>query len=110
MDANEKQELVRLMCGSQDVTDITDEDITAYLNVAGEAILRKRYPYGVPESVTEVPSQYDRLHCEIATYLIAKRGAEGETVHAENGIDRSYENAYIPSSMLKWVVPYCGVV
>ena len=109
MTQDEKAILVRLMCGEQEVTDITDEDISAYLLVAGEAILRRRYPYGVPEDVNGVPSQYDRLHCEEATFLIAKRGAEGQTVHAENGIDRSYENGYIPSSMLKSVVPYCGV-
>lgn len=105
----EKLDLVRLMAGPLDVTEITDKDISAYLSVAGEAILRRRYPYALPENAT-VPSQYDRLHCEIAVYLISKRGAEGETVHAENGIDRSYESGYIPNSMLKSVLPYCGVI
>ena len=39
-----------------------------------------------------------------------KRGAEGQTQHSENGITRQYENADIPSSMLKSLTPYCGTI
>ena len=87
---------------------VSDSVIGAYLEAAAEGILRKRYPFGSDE--TEVPDRYSRLQCEIAAYLINKRGAEGQLSHNENGVSRSYEASYIPSSMLKWVVPYCGVL
>lgn len=87
---------------------VTEEIIQAYLEAAAEGILRKRYPFG--SGGKEVPDQYCRLQCEIAAYLINKRGAEGQLSHNENGVSRSYEASYIPSSMLKWVIPYCGVL
>lgn len=87
---------------------VSSEILLAYLQAAAEGILRKRYPFG--SSGKEVPDQYSTLQCEIAAYLINKRGAEGQLSHNENGVSRSYEASYIPSSMLKWVVPYCGVV
>lgn len=66
------------------------------------------YPYD--PNVTEVPVQYDTLQCEIAAYMLNKRGAEGQTSHSENGISRSYENADIPASMLRVVTPHVGVI
>ena len=42
--------------------------------------------------------------------MLNKRGAEGQTSHSENGISRSYENADIPESMLKSIIPFCGVL
>ena len=57
-----------------------------------------------------IRDRYDTLQCEIAAYMLNKRGAEGQTSHSENGISRSYENADIPSSMLKVVTPHVGVI
>ncbi len=56
---------------------------------------------------TELPleSQYFSLQIEIAVFLYNKLGAEGEKTHSENGINRGYENAHIPDSMLNSVVP-----
>lgn len=42
--------------------------------------------------------------------LKAKEGAEGETSHSENSTSRSYENAYISSSIFKGVLPYSSIV
>ena len=47
---------------------------------------------------------------EIATYLYNKQGAEGETKHNENGVDRTYESASIPESMLSDISPVVQVV
>ena len=60
---------------------------------------------------TELPleSQYFSLQIEIAVFLYNKLGAEGEKTHSENGVNRGYENAHIPDSMLNSVVPL-GVV
>lgn len=85
----------------------SDNVLNAYLNIAGQKILNRAYPYD--NTVTEVPTRYGYLQCEIAAYLLNKRGAEGETSHSENGISRTYENADVPESMLRDVIPHCGV-
>ena len=103
MTESEKINIVKSM-GVND----SDEILSAYLTLAGNKILAKAYPYD--NSVTEVPKKYESLQCEIAVYLLNKRGAEGETVHNENGISRSYENADIPSSLMNRIIPHCGVI
>lgn len=104
MTAEEKLTYLRAMVGGSD----EDSVLSTYLTVAGKKIIAKAYPYD--DSVTEVPEKYDTLQCEIAAYLLNKRGAEGQIVHTENGITRSYENADVPSSMLRVIVPHCGVI
>ena len=89
-----------------------DAVVSAYLAMSGDAIMNRAYPFATEkerESLT-VPIRYQNLQCEIAVYRLNKRGAEGETVHNENGINRSYENGGIPDSMLKQVVPFCRVL
>lgn len=104
MTDTEKLTYLRAMVGGSD----TDEVLSTYLVVAGKKIIARAYPYD--DTVTEVPDKYDTLQCEIAAYLLDKRGAEGQTQHTENGIARQYENADVPSSMLKVVTPHCGVI
>ena len=104
MTQEEKLNMLKAMVGGSD----TDEVLSAYLLLAGKKIITRAYPY--KSDVTEVPTQYDTLQCEIAAYLMNKRGAEGQTSHTENGITRQYENADVPASMLKSVTPYCGAV
>ena len=81
---------------------------SAYLKIAGNKICRKAFPFD--PAVTEVPEQYSLLQVEIAVYLLNKRGAEGESAHSENGISRTYENGDVPPSMLRQIVPMCGVL
>ena len=100
----EKFKLLKAMVGESD----TEEVLLAYLEIAGRKILNRAYPFGTDE--TEVPSRYDFLQCEIAAYLLNKRGAEGQTSHSENGISRSYESAGVPESMLGAVTPMVGVL
>jgi hypothetical protein len=104
MTDTEKLTYLRAMIGGSD----TDEVLSTYLVVAGKKIIARAYPYD--DTVTEVPDKYDTLQCEIAAYLLNKRGAEGQTQHTENGISRQYENADVPSSMLKVVTPHCGII
>ena len=104
MTQTEKLQLLKAMVGESD----TEEVLLAYLNIAGRKILNRAYPYGTDE--TEVPVRYDFLQCEIAAYLLNKRGAEGQTGHSENGISRSYESADVPESMLGAITPTVGVI
>ena len=90
------------------LTGETDDNILlTFLDIAGEKILEKCYPYR--HDKREVPARYHSTQLEIAVYLLNKRGAEGEKAHSENGITRSYESASVPDSMLKGIVPFASV-
>lgn len=102
MSDQEKLQLLKVMYGGSD----TDEVLNAYLTIAGQEIINRAYPYRTGEET--VPSRYDMLQIEIAIYKLNKRGAEQETAHSENGINRTYESADTPKSMLDQVIPYCG--
>lgn len=107
MTNEEKLTMLRVMVDT-DSEGWTDEILLTYLTIAGRKIIDKAYPYD--DTVELVPRRYEILQCEIAAYLLNKRGAEGETSHSENGISRSYENADVPKSMLDVITPYCGVI
>ena len=100
----EKLQLLEAMVGESD----TEEVLLAYLNIAGSKIINRAYPYN--SEVTEVPTRYEFLQCEIAAYLLNKRGAEGQLIHSENGISRSYGSADVPSAMLDAITPMVGVI
>lgn len=103
MTDNEKKTMLQYM------TDETDEGLlSTYLTLAEQVVLEKAFPYGnYPE---ELPTKYDAIQVEIAAYMINKRGAEGETVHLENGISRHWEDGGVAPSLLRRIVPYVGVL
>ena len=106
MTSNEMIALVESMSG-----ETSDSVVSAFISMAGDAIINRAYPFATEterESLT-VPARYQNLQCEIAVYMLNKRGAEGQTMHNENGINRGYENGGIPDSMMKQVVPFCRV-
>jgi len=86
---------------------VTDSVLVYYLDLAKQKILERLYPFD--QSKTEIPERYQLKQVEIAHYLFLKRGAEGETVHNENGINRTYESADVPESLMKGITPYCGL-
>lgn len=104
MTDEEKLTMVKAMIDSED----SDTVLSTYLTLAGQKIIRRAYPYDT--SVTDVPTEYETLQCEIAAYMLNKRGAEGQTQHTEGGISRQYENGDVPSSMLRSITPHCGVL
>ncbi len=90
--------------------DTADKDLLSELIVLAEGIvLNRRYPFGAPEGAT-VPQKYEHIQLQIALELFSKRGAEGQTEHDENGINRSYESADVSPSLLKRITPICGSV
>ena len=103
----DKLSMLRVLVGQPNEGDWTDDVLTSYLSIAGKKIINRAYPYD--DTVTEVPRRYGYLQCEIAAYLLNKRGAEGQTAHSENGISRSYESADVPESMMTEVIPHVGV-
>ena len=105
----EKLALLRAMVGTPNTDESWSDDVlTSYLTIAGRKIINRAYPYD--DTITDVPRRYGYLQCEIAAYLLNKRGAEGQTAHSENGVNRSYESADVPESMLSEVIPHVGVL
>ena len=104
----EKLSMLRVMVGQPDEGDWSDKVLKSYLEIAGRKIINRAYPYD--DTVTEVPRRYGYLQCDIAAYLLNKRGAEGQVGHSENGISRSYASADVPEAMLGEVTPHVGVM
>ena len=86
---------------------VSETTIATYLDMAAAKIISILYPYG--DGTEEVPTRYLSNQIDIAVYMINKRGAEGETTHKENGIDRIYGDADIPKSLLRGIVPMAEV-
>ena len=90
--------------------DTANTDLLQHLLWQAEGIvLNRRYPFGSPEGAT-VTSAYEHIQLQIAVELYSKMGAEGQTGHSENGINRSYEAADVSPSLLRRIVPVAGSV
>lgn len=90
--------------------DTATNDLLLYLLEQSEGIvLNKRYPFGAPEGAT-VPAQYEHIQLRIAVELFSKMGAEGQTQHQENGLNRTWEAGDVSPSLLRKIVPMIGSV
>ena len=104
----EQEKLTRLeVLISPDIANT--ELLTHLLAQAEEIILNKRYPFGVPDGAT-MPTVYENLQLQIVLELYSKMGAEGQTAHNENGVNRTYESADVSPSLLRRIVPLVGSV
>jgi len=99
----DKLQTLKLLTGA---TDSEDGLLLALLSLAEGKILERLYPYD--HSKETLPTRYVGKQIEIAVYLYNKQGAEGQTVHSENGISRTYESADVPESMLRGIAPFVG--
>lgn len=88
----------------------SDDVLNVYLTIAEQKVLNRLYPYATDYSELVVPEKYSLLQCQVAEYIINKRGAEGQLGHSENGINRTYESGDIPKSLLMQITPYVGVI
>lgn len=129
MTEDQKLNMLRVMIGETSKTKHPEEDntLSAYLMLAGAKVLERLFPY--VEDYTElpggkvydengevvqvnpypVPEKYELIQLKIATYMLNKRGAEGEIQHIENGIHRNYGDADIPEALLSGIAPFVGV-
>ena len=86
---------------------LTDAELDQLVSSAECHVLKHLYPFD--DSQTVVPPRYmDNVH-DIAVYLWGRRGSEGELSHDEDGIRRTYADAYIPRALFRGIIPYCGV-
>lgn len=102
----------KIMCLSKLIGDDTEEEdiLGIYLDIAGDKILNRMYPYRESYEGLEVPDRYAMIQLNVASYLLNKRGAEGEIQHIENGIHRNYGSSDVPDGMLKDIVPFCHAI
>ena len=106
MNTTEKLEMLKALTGEEN-----NAILEVYLKVATDEIIARAYPFASDDVLAELefPSKYDVLSVRIAESIYLRAGAEGEISHAENGITRSYRTDGIPTSLLRQIVPYCGV-
>lgn len=97
--------LARLRLRTNEPDDAVLEDI---LESAKSAIMARRYPF--QEWPEELENRYLDLQFRIAMDLYAKIGAEGQTSHSENGINRAWESSWISEQLLSEVTPLAGRV
>jgi hypothetical protein len=107
MTASQMLETVKTLIGED--PQATDAVLSVFIQKAEDMIANTLYPTGnIPEGYA-TPLRYHMLACQIAVAEYSKQGAEGETVHIENGIHRTYR-ATTSDDLLKFVIPYAGVV
>ena len=107
MTEKRKIEALRAMIDDMKV----DEGIlSVYLELAGDKILNRMYPYKESYDGLSVPDRYVSVQLKVAAYMYLKRGAEGQIQHIENGIHRNYGSSDIPDALLKDVIPYAQAI
>ncbi len=84
--------------------------VEPFLELAKSAVVNRLYPFEDSATFSDVPEKFHARTAEIACYLINKQGAEGETMHTENGVTRTYGGANIPPSYFVGITPYCGII
>lgn len=105
MSSDEKLELlVTLLDADSDAS----EKLEAYLTIAEKEILSWRYSYagGIPK---EFPPEYEmtQINAVIAGFNLI--GAENQTQHSENGIQRMFKHSDMISYIRSNVIPIAGV-
>lgn len=83
--------------------DVEDDVLLDHLQTAVDVVNDIRQFTPTEELIVE--AQYKSVVVELALSSYAKMGAEGQIVHSENGVSRSYEDGMYPSSILKLVIP-----
>lgn len=101
-----REEMIAQVSEMAEVSDT--EMVGYYLDNAAEIILNQLYPFDEnwnTETELTVPTRYLNLQMRMTVVLLNKRGADGESMHIENGINRHYGSADIPADMRREIVP-----
>lgn len=101
---SEKLAIVKSLLGISANDTTKDSELNTLLDIAQEQILNKAFPYN--KNVSSVPLRYENLQCRLTVDIYNRKGAEGESEHNENGVNRKY---LLDSELLKEVIPMAGV-
>lgn len=87
-----------------------DEDLIVHLEMAAEAINRRRGYNPMKSSQGELEDLYSNLCVQMAICAINKMGAEGENAHTESNTTRTYgSDGIYPADLLSEIVPLVGI-
>ena len=109
MTDEEKLNLVKSILTLDDSSE--DEHIRAYLTVSEREILDWRFSYlSEDRRPEEVPPEYEmtQVYAVVAGY--SQSGAENQTAHTENGIQRTFRHADMIDYIRTHVLAYVGVI
>lgn len=96
----------RLLVGLGAEDSSKDSLLSIYLGQAEKKVIKTRHPFGSTDTQkSKALEDYEDNVDNIYVYLWNKQGVEGQISHNENGINRTYESAGIPSSFLSDIVP-----
>ena len=105
----EKLAAIKTILGFTDTS--LDTTLNSYIDMAGLEIIGWRYSYSPNFSaITDVPTEYERtqVHAVVAGFSI--RGAEGQSLHEENSIRRTFKYEDMVSYIRAHVIPIAGVI
>ena len=107
MTVTEKVEMVMALLGEADPS--LESKVEVYLAAAAKEIISWRFSYA-KKSVSEVPEEYEmtQIHAVVAGYTLS--GAENQTFHNENGIQRTFKYSDMLDYIRAHVVPKVGVI
>lgn len=104
--------IAKLVENLKTVLSVKDFDINKYPNDYLEYEIRQaietinRCRVFKPTDKKLYDSKYEYLIIPMCVASISKIGAEGETSHSENGVNRTYDTSGdYPSSLLKQIIP-----
>lgn len=109
MDLQAKIRMIKTSLGIAEDDVTLDGELYTYLDMAGMEILNWMYINHPSdrESVTEVPTRYEVVQVNAVVNGYSHRGAEGEKVHNENGINRQFVHSdmvdYIRSNVFQLI-------
>lgn len=107
MTTTEKVEMVMALLGETDSS--LESRVEVYLTAAAKEIIAWRFSYA-GKTVEEVPAEYEmtQIHAVVAGYTLS--GAENQTFHNENGIQRTFKYSDMLDYIRAHVVPKVGVI
>ena len=88
-----------------------DTQLSSFLTLSKKEILSWLYTVagGVPSGVTDVPEAWEPAQIMAVVVGFGAVGAEGQTTHGENGINRVFKYPTFLAYIHDNVVPYAGV-
>lgn len=103
MTDSEKLTKLKALIGN---TNLTDDTLLVYLEMAGDQVLHRCYPFAADTQMYDVPERYENDQIRLARNEVLKRGAEGQSSMSDNGVSRVYESDDV---ILRRIVPYAHV-
>jgi len=99
MTDSEKLTMLKTLIGN---TSLSDDALLNHLKLAGNKVIRRRYPAISDTQAYTVPEQYEDCQVELARNSVRKVGAEGQSSMGDNGVSRVYESDDV---ILRRIVP-----